>query len=169
MFDKLNIYDNLLIIMGDSLYINYPFSLLLDNNMNETERKELDAKLSGNFKSGDIIADEKWDIIWAFDKVAYHGWSPEIECYGRYIFAEFKQAISRQWRKEYEAFDNGCWDDDVYIDSKRYKLPDYYRFATEAESLLFQTLIAEKKNSKSNEESRPAIPSHWFRWWEDNY
>ena len=116
------------------------------------EREALDAKLSP-FKSWDIIADIRGEIIWIFDKVAYHWWNPEYPIW-RYIFADFQKAISKQWRSKWEVFENWCWDDDVYIDRKKHNLWFNYRLATEEEKQIFKVLIAAKGDEKENEEKR---------------
>ena len=113
-------------------------------------REALDVELSP-FKRWDIIADIRGEIIWIFDKVAYHWWNPEYPI-GRYIFADFQKAISKQWRSKREVFENWCWDDDAYIDRKKHNLWFNYRLATEEEKQIFNVLIAAK--SGENEEKR---------------
>ena len=121
--------------------------------LSKEEREGLDAKLSP-FKSWDLIADIKWDIIWVFDKVAYHWWNPEIEWLWNYIFADFKKAITRKWRAYWHVFEDWCWDDDVYIDRRRKKLSANYRFATEAEKQLYDIIMLNDENIKEIKERR---------------
>lgn len=115
--------------------------------LNTQEREILDKKLSYPFKKWDIIADGAGEIIWKFEKVDYHWWNPEW-IFWRYICAEFSQAISKQKRQIWEVFQDRCCDDDVYINRKRHKLSDYYRFATDAEKYLFQALIDKSEKDK---------------------
>lgn len=109
------------------------------------QRDQLDKELSSWFNHWDIIADNKGEIIWTFDNVAYHGWRPGIAIFWNYIFADFSQAISKQWRDHREVFDKWCWDDDVYIDRRKHDLSFHYRVATEKEKELFETLITQRK------------------------
>jgi len=114
--------------------------------LNFFQRDQLDKELSSWFNHWDIIADQKGEIIWTFDNVAYHGWRPGIAIFWNYIFADFSQAISKQWRKDWCVFKNWCWDDDVYIDRRKHDLSFHYRFATEAEKELFRTLMRKEKD-----------------------
>lgn len=109
--------------------------------LTEQERSALDARLSWPFKRWDIIADRRWALIWTFENVAYHWWNPTLKGLGEYIFADFQKAISIQWRTKWHVFEDWCWDDDTYIDSRKHDLSSYYRFATEAEKQLFNALI----------------------------
>ena len=113
--------------------------------LNFFQRDQLDQKLRGPFKRWDIIADINGEIIWTFDNVAYHGWNPEYPIWND-IFADFFQAISKQWRKDWCVFKNWCWDDDVYIDSRKHDLSFHYRFATEAEKELFRAFMWKDKD-----------------------
>ena len=114
--------------------------------LTEQERVALDAKLSWPFKRWDIIIDAKREIIWVFDKVAYHWWDPKHPI-GKYIFADFQRAISKQWRGVWHVFPDWCWDDDTYINRRKNDLSANYRFATDAEKRLFNALI-NRENKK---------------------
>lgn len=59
--------------------------------LSKKEWEALDSKLSP-FKSWDIIADKKCEIIWVFDKVGYHWWNQELKWSGEYIFVDFKKS-----------------------------------------------------------------------------
>lgn len=48
-----------------------------------------------------------------------------------------KKAISRQWRSNWHIFEDWCWDDDVYIDSRKHDLSYNYRLATKYEKQMF--------------------------------
>ena len=115
--------------------------------MSPEERELLDEKLSYPFKRWDIIVDAEEELIGKFEKIAYHWWNPEWYLW-RYIFADFSQAISKQWREIWEVLHNSCGDDGVYINRKRHKLSSYYRFATDAEKQLFHVLIENKKKNR---------------------
>jgi len=114
--------------------------------LTEQERIVLDAKLSWPFKRWDIIADVKWELIWVFNKVAYHGWSPEWKIFWKYIFADFQRAISKQWWTDWHVINAPCWDDDTYIDRRESDLTENYKFATNEQIELFNTLMAKENN-----------------------
>jgi len=124
--------------------------------INEIDREELDKQLSP-FKKWDIIANIRWDLIWIFKNVAYHGWSPECDPSWNYIFADFSQAISKQWRENWHVFKNWCWDDNEYIDRRTNDLSANYKLANQEQIELFKTLmdkedrkIAKKERKKKN-------------------
>ena len=110
----------------------------------DKKREALDASLTP-FKHWDIIANVEWDLIWVFDKVAYHWWRPDIDVLWNYIFADFTKAISKWW-EDWHVFENWCWDDGCYIDRRKYDLSKNYRPAMKTQIDLFKTLIS-KSNS----------------------
>ena len=126
-------------------------NMILDEQQRkEQEKSALDAKLSWPFKKWDIIADVKWELIWVFDNVAYHWWDPDVDYLWNFIFADFKRAISKQWWTDWRIINVPCWDDDVYIDRRKYNLTKNYRFATEAEKNLFNTLMTREMVNEQN-------------------
>jgi len=123
--------------------------------LNSLERERLDKQLSP-FNKWDIIANIKWDLIWIFENVAYHGWSPDCDPLWNYIFADFSQAISKQWRENWYVFKNWCWDDDEYIDRRKYDLSANYKLATQEQIELFKTLMnqEDKKIEKKERQKK---------------
>ena len=137
-------------IINLGIFSSFYCIIIYNMSLNTGNRETLDTKLSWPFKKWDIIADKQLKIIWAFDSVAYHWWNPDrqgslLPDLWKYIYALFENAISRQWRLNWEAIPGLCWDDDVYIDRREYDLSEHYRFATQAEKELFNTLISSKE------------------------
>ena len=122
--------------------------------LNELGRKLLDKRLSWPFKKWNIIADVKGELIWVFDSISYHWWTPDADIYWKYIFASFSKAISRQWRSDWEAINCPCGDDDVYIDRRKNNLTENYRFATETEIELLNTLMEKEMINEANNKIR---------------
>jgi hypothetical protein len=69
----------------------------------------------------------------------------------KYIFAQFKKAISKQWREDWQAL-GACWDDNLYLDSRFENLWNYYRHASDDEKLLFFKVMKEQWFELSDDE-----------------
>lgn len=126
---------------------------LEEQQRKEKERKDLDARLSP-FKTWDIVADVKWELIWVFKNVAYHWWNPDVDYLWNFIFAEFKRAISKQWWTDWRVINAPCGDDDTYIDRRESDLTENYGLATPEQIALFKTLMAKEENSKLRDKER---------------
>ena len=114
--------------------------------MTEQERTNLDRNLSRPFQRWDIIADVKGELIWVFKNIAYHWWNPDVDYFWNFIFAEFKKAISKQWWTDWRVINAPCGDDDTYIDRRESDLTENYKFATNEQIELFNTLMAKENN-----------------------
>lgn len=102
------------------------------------------------FKKWEIITDVKKELIWIFSSIGHH-WLPNDKLLWKYIFAQFKKAISKQWREDWQAL-GACWDDDLYLDSRFENLWNYYRHATDDEKLLFFKVMKEQWFELSDDE-----------------
>ena len=126
---------------------------LEEQQRKEQERKDLDARLSP-FKTWDIVADVKWELIWVFKNVAYHWWNPVVDYLWNFIFAEFKRAISKQWWTDWRVINAPCGDDDTYIDRRENDLTENYEFASPEQIALFKTLMAKVEKSKLRDKEK---------------
>ena len=137
--------------------------------LNFFEIQKLDEKLSP-FRRWDIVASVKWDLIWVFESVGYHGGRPDIEGLWNYIFAEFEKWISRQWSNDWRVIDSPLWDDDTYIDRRKSTLSEWYRLATQKEKELLKTLLEKKEREKKPtrkqfDEQLSKLQALWKKLW----